>query len=40
MNLGLQYFYHCEIINGIFGTGAGEEFNDNKIDRGTYQLLR
>jgi len=36
---GAQYFYHSEIINGIFGTGVGEEFTNNKNERGTYQPI-
>ncbi|MCM3034319.1 NUDIX domain-containing protein [Niallia sp. MER 6] len=28
---GRQYFYHSEIINGIFGTGVGEEFTVNRL---------
>ena len=37
--IGLQYFYHCEIVKGIFGTGVGEEFNDNKGNRGSYSPI-
>ncbi|MFJ8520496.1 NUDIX hydrolase [Lysinibacillus xylanilyticus] len=33
---GTQYFFLSEIINGIFGTGQGEEYTDNERDRGTY----
>lgn len=36
---GTQYFYHSEIINGIFGTGVGEEFTNNKSERGSYQPI-
>ena len=31
---GDQYFFRAEIIDGIFGTGQGEEFNEKA--RGTY----
>ena len=33
---GTQYFFLTEIINGIFGTGQGEEYTDNKRARGIY----
>ncbi|WP_375199562.1 NUDIX hydrolase [Bacillus sp. RS11] len=33
---GTQYFFLSEIINGIFGTGQGEEYADKESDRGTY----
>lgn len=33
---GTQYFFLAEIIEGIFGTGQGEEYTDEKRDRGTY----
>ncbi|MDE5055309.1 NUDIX domain-containing protein [Niallia taxi] len=36
---GVQYFYHSEVINGIFGTGVGEEFTNNKSERGSYQPI-
>ena len=31
-----QYFFVSKIINGIFGTGQGEEYSGIKRDRGTY----
>jgi 8-oxo-dGTP diphosphatase len=34
---GTQYFFLSEIVSGTFGTGQGEEFTDDKRDRGTYQ---
>ncbi|MEK5390762.1 NUDIX domain-containing protein [Margalitia sp. FSL K6-0131] len=34
---GTQYFYLAEMIEGEFGTGAGEEFTDLKRNRGTYE---
>jgi 8-oxo-dGTP diphosphatase len=33
---GTQYFFRSEIISGTFGTGQGEEFTEDKSDRGTY----
>jgi 8-oxo-dGTP diphosphatase len=33
---GTQYFFLSEIISGTFGTGQGDEFTDDKRDRGTY----
>jgi 8-oxo-dGTP diphosphatase len=33
---GTQYFFLSEIVSGTFGTGLGEEFTDDKRDRGTY----
>lgn len=36
---GTQYFYHCEIIGGVFGTGSGEEYLANNKDRGTYMPI-
>ncbi|WP_342542992.1 NUDIX domain-containing protein [Paenisporosarcina sp. FSL H8-0542] len=33
---GTQYFFLAEILDGIFGTGQGEEYTDNNRDRGTY----
>ena len=33
---GIQYFFLCEIIHGIFGTGKGEEYVDKERNRGTY----
>jgi 8-oxo-dGTP diphosphatase len=34
---GTQYFFLSEIVSGTFGIGQGEEFTDDKRDRGTYQ---
>ncbi|KQL53550.1 DNA mismatch repair protein MutT [Heyndrickxia shackletonii] len=34
---GTQYFYLAEMMEGEFGTGAGEEFTDLKRNRGTYE---
>jgi 8-oxo-dGTP diphosphatase len=36
---GTQYFFLSEIVNGTFGTGQGEEYIDEKRDRGTYLPL-
>jgi 8-oxo-dGTP diphosphatase len=33
---GIQYYFRSEIISGTFGTGQGEEFTEDKSDRGTY----
>lgn len=33
---GIQYFFLAEIIEGVFGTGQGEEYTDENRDRGTY----
>jgi 8-oxo-dGTP pyrophosphatase MutT (NUDIX family) len=33
---GTQYFFLAEIIEGVFGTGQGEEYTDENRDRGTY----
>ncbi|MGB2992540.1 MAG: NUDIX domain-containing protein [Paenisporosarcina sp.] len=33
---GIQYFFLTEIIEGVFGTGQGEEYTDENRDRGTY----
>jgi 8-oxo-dGTP diphosphatase len=33
---GTQYFFLSEIVSGTFGTGQGDEFTDDKRDRGTY----
>jgi 8-oxo-dGTP diphosphatase len=33
---GTQYFFRSEIISGTFGTGQGNEFTEDKRDRGTY----
>lgn len=33
---GTQYFFLSEIINGTFGTGQGEEYIDEKRNKGTY----
>lgn len=34
---GNQYFFLGEIMDGIFGSGQGKEFTDDKRQRGTYQ---
>ena len=36
---GTQYFYKAEMMDGVFGTGQGEEFGDNARTRGTYLPL-
>ncbi|WP_223702569.1 NUDIX hydrolase [Sutcliffiella deserti] len=36
---GTQYFFNSEIISGRFGSGAGEEYTDEKRDRGSYLPL-
>ncbi|KRG12597.1 DNA mismatch repair protein MutT [Virgibacillus soli] len=33
---GTQYFFRAEIMNGVFGTGKGEEYTDENRERGTY----
>ncbi|HEO8418771.1 NUDIX hydrolase [Niallia sp. FSL W8-0635] len=33
---GIQYFFLADIINGMIGTGQGEEFTERTRDRGTY----
>jgi len=33
---GTQYYFLAEIIEGVFGTGQGEEYTDDNRDRGTY----
>lgn len=33
---GIQYFFLADIINGMIGTGQGEEFTERTLDRGTY----
>jgi 8-oxo-dGTP diphosphatase len=33
---GTQHFFLAEIIEGTFGTGQGEEYTDEKRNRGTY----
>lgn len=33
---GKQHFFLAEIIEGTFGTGQGEEYTEEKRDRGTY----
>ncbi|MCK1992156.1 NUDIX domain-containing protein [Peribacillus muralis] len=34
---GIQYFFLGDIIEGVLGTGNGEEYNDS--ERGTYQPM-
>jgi len=34
---GTQYFYLAEMNDGKFGTGIGEEFTNQKRNRGTYE---
>lgn len=36
---GVQYFFIAEIIGGVFGTGNGEEFGDECMNRGTYEPM-
>ncbi len=36
---GEQYFFIAEVIGGTFGTGEGEEFKDECVDRGTYEPM-
>lgn len=36
---GTQYFFLAEIINGIFGSGQGEEYTDEKRGRGVYRPI-
>ena len=38
-NDGTQYFFLAEILEGIIGTGQGEEYLDKSRDRGTYQPM-
>lgn len=33
---GTQYFFLAEIIDGVFGTGQGDEFVKPESDRGSY----
>lgn len=33
---GIQYFFLADIIEGVFGTGSGEEFLKPEIDKGSY----
>ncbi|MFC4404068.1 NUDIX hydrolase [Gracilibacillus xinjiangensis] len=33
---GTQYFFLADIIDGVFGTGQGEEYIDENRDRGIY----
>lgn len=33
---GTQYFYFADILEGEFGTGAGEEYSGARRDRGSY----
>lgn len=33
---GIQYFYLADILEGEFGTGAGEEYSGRHRDRGSY----
>ncbi|WP_298827860.1 NUDIX domain-containing protein [uncultured Planococcus sp.] len=33
---GTQYFFLATIVDGEFGSGNGEEFNDDSRNRGTY----
>ncbi|MCU9614782.1 NUDIX domain-containing protein [Caldibacillus lycopersici] len=35
-NQGNQYFFLAEITGGTFGTGRGEEFTDERRERGMY----
>nr|WP_285767493.1 NUDIX domain-containing protein [Peribacillus sp. SI8-4] len=36
---GMQYFFLGDIIDGVLGTGKGEEFTEENGERGTYQPL-
>lgn len=36
---GTQYFFLAEIISGIFGSGQGEEYTDEKRGRGVYRPI-
>lgn len=33
---GRQYFFLADIIEGVFGTGGGEEFLKPEVDKGSY----
>lgn len=35
---GVQYFFLSEIIGGTFGTGSGEEYEENR-NRGSYEPM-
>jgi 8-oxo-dGTP diphosphatase len=35
---GLQYYYFAELVDGVLGSGTGEEY-DPARDRGTYEPL-
>lgn len=34
---GTQHFFLADIVGGNFGTGTGEEYTHNSIERGTYE---
>jgi len=36
---GIQYFFLAEVIDGVFGSGQGEEFSEFERDRGTYHPM-
>ena len=36
---GTQYYYLADIVGGEFGTGQGEEMQNNELERGTYQPI-
>ena len=36
---GMQYFYHADIVEGVFGTGQGEEFHQSASEKGTYEPI-
>jgi len=36
---GMQYFYHADIVEGVFGTGQGEEFQQSARAKGTYEPI-
>ncbi|WP_075618017.1 NUDIX hydrolase [Paenisporosarcina indica] len=36
---GSQYFFLADIVDGVFGTGQGEEFLQNASDKGTYEPM-
>jgi 8-oxo-dGTP pyrophosphatase MutT (NUDIX family) len=36
---GTQYFFLVDIIEGIIGTGNGEEFTNESRNRGTYEPM-
>lgn len=36
---GTQYFYLADMVDGVFGTGQGEEFQQKVSSKGTYEPI-